>query len=63
MEWISDPALEAILQEWNPNVYDPPHTDIQGWTHTIEALCHTYGIPDNSAIAVRGEVRQGRTSH
>jgi len=62
MDWISDPALEAILQEWNPNVYDPPHTDIQGWTHTIEVLCHTYGIPDTqrpqcAAKFVKDELR------
>jgi len=46
MNQLSYPALEAILREWDPTVYDPPHTDIVGWTHTIESLCDTYGIPD-----------------
>ena len=46
MAHISDLALEAILNEWHPQEYDPPHTDIREWTHSLETLCDTYGIPD-----------------
>lgn len=46
MHQLSDIALEAILKEWNPQEYDPPNTNIREWTHTIESLCDTYGIPD-----------------
>ena len=40
MNGISDLALRSI------GTHDPAHTDIQGWTHTVEALCYTYGISD-----------------
>ena len=46
MYQLSDLALEAILKEWHPEEYDPPHTDIREWIHSIESLCDTYGIPD-----------------
>jgi len=46
MHQLSEKALEAILKEWNPQEYDPPNTNIQEWTHIIESLCDTYGIPD-----------------
>jgi hypothetical protein len=44
---LPDPALNAVLKEWNPKEYDPPNTDVQEWTHTIESLCETYRIPDD----------------
>ena len=43
---LSDLALEAILKGWHPREYDPPHTNIREWIHSIESLCDTYGIPD-----------------
>jgi len=46
MHRLSDPALEAILKEFHPQEYDPPHTDGREWIHSIESLCDTYGIPD-----------------
>ena len=46
MYQLSDLALEAILKEWHPQEYDPPHTDIREWIHSVEALCDTYGVPD-----------------
>ena len=46
MHRLSDLALEAILKEFNPQEYDPPHTDVREWVHSIELLCDTYGIPD-----------------
>jgi len=46
MHQLSDLALGAILKEWDTPEYDPPNTDIQEWTISIESLCNTYGIPD-----------------
>ena len=46
MHQLPDPAIEAILKEWNPQEYVPPNTDIREWIRTIESLCNTYGIPD-----------------
>ena len=46
MHQLSDPAIEAILKDWNSPEYDPPNTDIHEWNRTIETLCDTYGIPD-----------------
>lgn len=46
MDQLHDPALGAILNEWNLQEYDPPHTDVQEWIHSIESLCNAYGIPD-----------------
>ena len=46
MYQLHDLALEAILKEWKPQEYDPPNTDIREWTHSLESLCDTYGIPD-----------------
>ena len=46
MHQLTEPALEAILKEFHPQEYDPPHTDIQEWIHSIESLCDTYGVPD-----------------
>lgn len=46
MYQLPDPAIEAILKEWDLQEYDPPNTDIWEWTRTIESLCDTYGIPD-----------------
>ena len=46
MYQLSNPAIEAILTEWHPQDYNPPHTNIQEWIRTIESLCDTYGIPD-----------------
>ena len=46
MHRLSDLALKAILKEWHPQEYDPPHTDVRGWIHSIESLCDTYGISD-----------------
>ena len=46
MYQLPDPAIEAILKEWDPKEYDPPNTDVREWIHTIESLCDTYGIPD-----------------
>jgi len=46
MHRLSDLALEAILEEFHPQEYDPPHTDVREWVHSIESLCDTYGIPD-----------------
>ena len=43
---LSDPAIEAILKEWNPQEYYPPNTDILEWNRTVGSLCDTYGIPD-----------------
>ena len=46
MYQLSNPAIEAILKEWHPQSYNPPHTSVQEWIRTIESLCDTYGIPD-----------------
>ena len=46
MPQLSDLALKTILEEWHPQQYDPPHTDITEWIRSIESLCDTYGIPD-----------------
>ena len=46
MYQLSDQAIEAILKEWRPPVYDPPNTDIQEWIRTVGTLSDTYGIPD-----------------
>ena len=46
MYQLPDPAIEAILKEWDLQEYDPPKTDIREWTRIIESLCDTYGIPD-----------------
>ena len=46
MHQLSELALEAILEEWDPQEYNPPHTDITEWIRSIESLCDTYGIPD-----------------
>jgi len=46
MNQLSDPAIKAILKEWRPKEYYPPHTDVQDWIHSIESLCNVYGIPD-----------------
>ena len=46
MAQIPDLALEAILNEWHPQEYDPPHTDVREWIHSLETLCDTHGIPD-----------------
>jgi hypothetical protein len=62
MNQLTDLALEAILEEWSPEQYDPPNTDIQEWTLSIESLCDTYGIPDTqrpqcAARFIREELR------
>jgi len=46
MHQLSDIALEAILKEFHPQEYNPPHTDVREWLRSIELLCDTYGIPD-----------------
>ena len=46
MHRLSDLALAAILEEFDPQEYDPPNTDVREWIHSIESLCNTYGIPD-----------------
>ena len=46
MYQLSNPAVEAILDEWHPQEYAPPNTDVREWIRTIETLCDTYGIPD-----------------
>ena len=46
MPQLSDLALKAILTEWHPQEYDPPHTDVRQWIRSIDSLCDTYGIPD-----------------
>jgi len=46
MQRLSDLALEAILEEFDTQEYDPPHTDVREWIRSIELLCDTYGIPD-----------------
>ena len=46
MYLLTDLALEAILKEWHPQEYDPPHTDVREWIHSIDSLCDTYGVPD-----------------
>lgn len=46
MHQLSALALEAILKEFHPQEYDPPHTDVREWIRSIELLCDTYGIPD-----------------
>jgi len=46
MHQLSDLALEAILKEFDPQKYDPPHTDVREWIHAMELLCDTYGVPD-----------------
>jgi len=46
MYQLSDPAIKAILKEWRPKEYHPPHTDVQEWIFSIESLCNVYGIPD-----------------
>jgi hypothetical protein len=43
---LPDPAIEAILREWNPQEYYPPNTDVHEWNRTIGKLCGAYGIPD-----------------
>ena len=62
MHRLSDPAIEAILNEWDIAEYDPPNTDIREWNHAVETLCDTYGIPDAqrpqcAARFARGELR------
>ena len=61
MHQLSDLALEAILKEFDPQEYNPPHTDVREWTGSIELLCDTYGIPDVqrpqcAATFVKGEL-------
>jgi len=61
---LSDPALEAILKEWNPEEYDPLNTDVRVWTLAVESLCDTYGIPDTqrpqcAAKFIKSELRNG----
>ena len=46
MPQLSDLAIRAILNEWHPQEYDPPHTDVREWIRSIDSLCDTYGIPD-----------------
>lgn len=46
MYQLPDLALEAILKEWHPQQYDPPHSDVREWVNSIESLCDTYGVPD-----------------
>jgi hypothetical protein len=46
MYQLSDPAIEAILKDWNLQEYDPPDTDVQEWILIIGTQCDTYGIPD-----------------
>ena len=45
MHKLSDPAIEAILKEWDIAEYDPPNTDIREWNRAVEtrALC---GMPE-----------------
>ena len=62
MYQLSDLALKAILEEWYPQEYDPPYTDVLGWARSIESLCDTYGIPDVqraqcAAGFIKGELR------
>jgi hypothetical protein len=62
MHRLSDPAIEAILKEWNVGEYDPPNTDIREWNRGVETFCDTYGIPDAqrpqcAARFARGELR------
>ena len=62
MHRLSDPAIEAILNEWDIAEYDPPNTDIREWNRAVETLCDTYGIPDAqrpqcAARFARGELR------
>jgi hypothetical protein len=62
MHRFSDPAIEAILKEWNIGEYDPPNTDIREWNRAVETLCDTYGIPDAqrpqcAARFAKGKVR------
>ena len=46
MHQLSDLALEAILEAFDAQEYDPPHINVREWIHSIELLCDTYGIPD-----------------
>ena len=62
MHQLTNLALEAILNEFHPQEYDPPHTDVREWIRSIESLCDTYGVPDTqraqcAAIFVKGELR------
>lgn len=43
---LSNPAIDAILKQWNLKEYDPPNTDIREWINDTGALCETYGIPE-----------------
>ena len=43
---LTDLALNVILKEFHPQEYDPPHTNVRNWVHSIELLCDTFGIPD-----------------
>ena len=43
---MDDPTLETILKKWNTQEYDPPHTDVREWIHSVESRCNAYGIPD-----------------
>ncbi|KAF9645331.1 hypothetical protein BDM02DRAFT_3120353 [Thelephora ganbajun] len=59
---LSDPAIEAILKEWRQKEYDPSYTDVREWTHAVESLCDTYGIPDTqrpecAAKFIKSELR------
>ena len=59
---LPDPAIEAILKEWDSQEYDPPNTNIREWIRAIESLCDTYGIPDTqrpqcATRFVKGELR------
>lgn len=46
MYLLPDVSLKAILKDWHPQKYNPPCTDVEEWTHSIELLCDAYGIPD-----------------
>ena len=48
MPLLSDPAIKAILHEWNLEKYDPLLADKSffQWSREVEGLCEKYGIPD-----------------
>lgn len=50
MSQLSDLAIKAILKEWRPQTYWPPHTDVTEWIRSIESLCNLYGIPDSQRL-------------
>lgn len=50
MNQLSDLAIKAILKEWRPQIYRPPHSDVTEWIRSIESLCDLYEIPDSQRL-------------